>query len=161
MHYNGCLSLLSTCRQIYAEAKLLPFSLNTLSGYGADLRDTLHHALAAWQLNSISGLRIHVNILDIGTVDSVLVHLFVPYLELMNSHQGVRRITVVYASAYELPDHACTTFRERMLEGLGLKLARQDTDIAVEITREQEYSRAEKWKLRMARVWEPAGLRIR
>lgn len=91
----------------------------------------------------------------------MLVHLFVPYLELMNSHQGVRRITVVYASAYELPDHACTTFRERMLEGLGLKLARQDTDIAVEITREQEYSRAEKWKLRMARVWEPAGLRIR
>jgi hypothetical protein len=60
-HFYGSLNLLLTCRQIYTETKLLPFSLNTFASHetGLDLR--LHQAFKDWQFEAIGSIRVHMS----------------------------------------------------------------------------------------------------
>lgn len=57
-HFNGNLAVISTCQQVYAEAKLLTFKLNTIVGEAYDLLDSMFHTFKTWQFHAITDIRI-------------------------------------------------------------------------------------------------------
>jgi hypothetical protein len=60
-HFEGNLPILSTCRQIYTEARLLPFKLNTIVGQADDLIKLMLSTFKTWQLTAVIELKVQVN----------------------------------------------------------------------------------------------------
>jgi hypothetical protein len=59
--YTDCnLSILSTCRQIYAEAKLLPFRVDVFAGWPYDFNTHLFPKLKSWQVDAITTIHIRI-----------------------------------------------------------------------------------------------------
>jgi hypothetical protein len=54
------LTLLVTCRQINAEARLLPFALNEFDGYHWDVHLAMHYRLEDAQVGAITNIRIYI-----------------------------------------------------------------------------------------------------
>jgi hypothetical protein len=65
-HLRRChLTLLSTCRQIHSETKLLPFSLNEFDGEYWDMHLAVFYRLSDAQVNAIANIRIYIGYQDV------------------------------------------------------------------------------------------------
>ncbi|EAT88259.1 hypothetical protein SNOG_04499 [Parastagonospora nodorum SN15] len=91
-HFEGGLGILSTCRQVYAESKLLPFKLNTVSSRVLPLSEPSYDKFAAWQRNAITSVQIHAKM----SIKSAAPNLGVDFLlQETGRLKGLERVTFV------------------------------------------------------------------
>jgi hypothetical protein len=92
-HFECCLGILPTCRQVYAESKVLPFKLNTVSSHIIDSSWLVYTNFAAWQCNAITAVEIHARSSHehaTSNYDIMFLLLQTRYLE------GLERVTFVW-----------------------------------------------------------------
>ena len=59
------LSLLGVCRQIYHEARTLPFSVNTFRGWSGKVDAAIFEYMQEWQIANITSIRLYLEKMDI------------------------------------------------------------------------------------------------
>lgn len=105
MHYSRLrLSLTEVCRQTYAETRLLPFALNTFTGYPEAMLSAFPGRLYRAQLDSITTVHLTVQSRDIGGDGNGCVRTKRVYLSwdlcsalrVMRVLSGLRTIRVVW-----------------------------------------------------------------
>lgn len=145
-HYDGGIALRSTCRQIYAETKDLPPTLNTIGAHSADLSHNLYCALSTRQLNTIPAVRPHTE--DGDRIHGIylqprpfdrrgpLGYVFIHLLQLLQLYPGLRHIDIRCAADYmEVPETG-------VLDEYKKYISRCDIDLTLEIVEEHAFERA-------------------
>lgn len=59
------MALLTTCRQIYSEARLLPFLLNEFHGYHWDIQLAVYYRMTDAQVGAITNIRVYFEYSDV------------------------------------------------------------------------------------------------
>jgi hypothetical protein len=140
-HFKGHLPFLSTCWQIYTEAKLLPFILNPILGYASDMALFLHPAFKQWQLRAITELQIVVRRDQLFSTSKSMSLLHVPesYLGIVLSRlgglQGLKRVCVLLVG---LRVREWSDVKQSLLEGCRSSLDKADVDFEVLLKRPLE-----------------------
>jgi len=138
-HYNGSLALLSTCRQAYAEAKLLSFSLNTITGHVGNLNLHMSRSLTAWQFDAVTAMRVSMDKTEIDIGLFKLRPSFGRFLGEVGASRGLRRVTIVYRGliTQRLSDDA----KGQLLAECRGHIGRSDVELDVELERKGEKGR--------------------
>jgi hypothetical protein len=131
------LGMLRCCRQIYAEAALLPYSMNTFTFYDYDRIELDFKLLKPYQRAPITHIQLEVRLLSglkrkFGTLEHLATLSgyslgFLPALKqvrVLILHRGMKK-----------PDEVITKVQEQ----LGVLLARRDIQIVFELSDEHWY----------------------
>ncbi|KAH3908869.1 hypothetical protein HBH56_164800 [Parastagonospora nodorum] len=129
-HFEGGLGILSTCRQVYAESKLLPFKLNTVSSRVLPLSEPSYDKFAAWQRNAITSVQIHAKM----SIKSAAPNLGVDFLlQETGRLKGLERVTFVWYIRKKAINSKADwpMLRQSMLENCRDQMARLNVEIHV------------------------------
>ncbi|KAF1832936.1 hypothetical protein BDW02DRAFT_624666, partial [Decorospora gaudefroyi] len=130
------LALLEVCRQVYAETKLLPFSLNRFVGYPEHMFELLATSLTPTQANALKTVYFYVDqfgIYGLGDMPHCgLTRWFTVNLMELGKYEGLQKVGLVwYDSESEVLKKSLKQQAEKVLKNG----RRTDIQVAVEYVR--------------------------
>jgi hypothetical protein len=150
LHYEGNLAMLLTCRQVYTEAKLLPFKLNTFTVGFSDILQLHDSELRWWQINAITELHIEclvfiakMEIRETMVKKGQLAQLgysardFVLILEMLGRLPVLKRLCVVWRHIRAYEGESCNAQQLLLEQYRSGMIDREDVEVSVKMVEEE------------------------
>ena len=103
------LALLTVCRQVYAETRLLPFSLNEFHGYHWDMQLAVYYRLTDAQVGAVTNIRVYFEYSDVVYYPALgrrspsvdLGQDALAALRILGNLRGLRKLTIEWVGPHD------------------------------------------------------------